>query len=189
MDKTQGSHIGDQRSFPHVDARQLWTKITNCSAYFLLAWLLQLKMLKKNPVLSQQEAKLWLLEMVISLLGRTFSSDFLPDQVKRRRAEIWANNVTLVNTPMVFIKSSADSQLATGKDRCNPSNVDFVRHWGDRKGTYFTLYQAMPSIVVARVQRETTPDLFWPLITHTHAPSQSSSPTGASVPSRRLLRG
>ena len=104
------------------------------------------------------QQKLSLLEAVIRLLDRTFSSNLLSNQVRRRRADICANAIELVDTPNAF------SQLVrrlVSEDGYGPVQstqiVDFIRRWGDRKldhnRRYSALVEAIFSIVVARVQR------------------------------------
>ena len=98
--------------------------------------------------------KLRLLEAVIRLSDRTFSSNVLPDQVKRQRVDICANAIDLVETPGAFPEIAR--KLAS-EDQYGPAQsteiVDFVRRWGNRKGEDTTLLQAIFSIIVARVQR------------------------------------
>ena len=104
------------------------------------------------------QQKLRLLEAVIRLLDRAFSSNSLSNQVKHRRADIYSNAIELVDTPNAF------SQLVrrlVSEDRYGPVQstqiVDFVRRWGDRKLDHNSQYPALVedtfSIVVARVQQ------------------------------------
>jgi hypothetical protein len=109
----------------------------------------------KEPLYGlDDQQKLRLLEAVIRLLDRTFSSNLLPDQVKRRRADICANAIELVDTPDAFPRIVR--KLAS-EDDYGPLQstqiVDFVRRWGDRKGGYSTLDQAIFSTAIARVRR------------------------------------
>ena len=104
------------------------------------------------------QQKLRLLEAMIRLLDRTFSSNLLSDQVKRRRADICSNAIELVDTPKSFSKLV---RRLVSEDVYGPVQsteiVDFVRRWGNRKldgnRQYSALVQAIFSIVVARVQR------------------------------------
>ena len=104
------------------------------------------------------QQKLRLLEAVIRLLDRTFSSNLLTDQVKRQRADICANAIKIVYTPDAFPKIVR--RLAS-EDGYGPLQsfkiVEFIRQWGnrelDRKHEYPTLDQAIFSIIIARVQQ------------------------------------
>jgi hypothetical protein len=89
------------------------------------------KVLKEPLHGLDDQQKLRLLEAVIRLLDRTFSSNLLPDQVKRQRADICANAIELVDTPDAFPKivCRLASEDGYGRD------------------------QAIFSIVVARVQQ------------------------------------
>ena len=108
----------------------------------------------KQPLdgLNNQQ-RLRLLEAVIRLLDRTFSSNSLPDQIKRQRADICDNAMKLLDTPNAFPKIIR--RLAS-EDGYGPLQsikiVDFVRRWGSGIGEYSTLDQTIFSIVVARVQ-------------------------------------
>jgi hypothetical protein len=95
-----------------------------------------------------------LLEAAIRLLDCTFSSNLLPDRVKRQRADICANIIDLIDTPRAFSKivRRVVSEACYGPVHTTEI-VDFVRRWGNRKGEDMTLVQAIFSIVVARVQR------------------------------------
>ena len=109
----------------------------------------------KEPLRSlDDQQKLRLLKAVIRLLDRTFSSNSLQEQVKRRRANICANAIQLVDTPNAF---PAIVRTLVSEDGYGPAQsteiVDFVRRCGNRKCEDTTLVQAMFSIVVARVQR------------------------------------
>ncbi|KAN0140634.1 hypothetical protein V8E53_001843 [Lactarius tabidus] len=109
----------------------------------------------KDPLYGlNDQQKLRLLEAVIRLLDCTFSSNLLPEQVKRRRADICANAIELVDTPDAFPK--VVRKLASEDDYGplqSTQTVDFVRRWGDRKGGYSTLDQAIFSTAIARVRR------------------------------------
>ena len=98
--------------------------------------------------------RLRLLEAVIRLLDRTFSSNSLPDQVKHRRADICDNAIKLVDTPNAF---PSIVRCLAFEDEYGPLQstkiADFVRRWGSGKGEYSTLTQTIFSIVVARVQQ------------------------------------
>ena len=97
--------------------------------------------------------KFTLLEAVIRLSDRTFSSNVLSDRAKRQRADVCANAIELVDTPSTF----ADIVLTLVTEEYGPAQsteiVGFVRRWGDRNDEDTTLVQAMFSIVAARVQR------------------------------------
>jgi hypothetical protein len=116
------------------------------------------KVLKEPLRGLDDQQKLNLLEAVTRLLDRTFSSNSLPDQVKRQRADICAYAIDLVDTPGAFptIVHRLASEYRYGPVQ-SMEIVDFVRRWGYRKGEDTgkdtTLVQAMFSIVVARVQR------------------------------------
>jgi hypothetical protein len=100
------------------------------------------------------QQKLRLLEAIIRLLDRTFSSNLLPDQVKRQRVDTCTNAVELVDTPNAFSKIIRRLASEDGYGPVqSPKIVDFVRHWGDRKGENSTLDKAIFSIVVARVHQ------------------------------------
>jgi hypothetical protein len=120
----------------------------------------------KHPLhgLDDQQ-KLRLLEAVIRLLDRTFSSNLLPDQVKRRRADTCNNAIKLLDTPYAYPNIVRRLASEDGYGPVQSSKiVDFVRRWGDRKGKYTTLDQPMFSIVVARVQQRD--DLWFVLASH-----------------------
>jgi hypothetical protein len=91
---------------------------------------------------------------VIRLLDRTFSSDSLPDKVRRQRAAVCTNAIDLVDAPEDYPRIVR--RLAS-EDQYGPAEtaeiVDFVRCWDGPKGEDSTLVRAMLSIVVARVQR------------------------------------
>ena len=109
----------------------------------------------KQPLHSLDDRqKLRLLEAVIRLLDRTFSSNLLPDQVKRRRADICDNAMKLLDTPNAFqtIIRRLASEAEYGPVH-SLKMVDVVRRWGDLKGEYSTLDQVIFSIIVARVQQ------------------------------------
>ena len=102
-----------------------------------------------------------LLEGVTRLLDRTFSSNLLPDQGKRHRADICANVIDLldnVDTPRAFpeIVRRLGCEGLYGPAQ-STEVVNFIKRWGNRKGedgpTPSTLVQTMFSIIVARVQR------------------------------------
>ena len=104
------------------------------------------------------QQKLRLLEAVIRLLDRTFSSNLLSDQVKRRRADICYNAIKLVDTPDAFPKIARRLASEGGYGPVQSTQVvDFVRRWGnhkfDRSNQCSALVPAMFSIVVARAQR------------------------------------
>src|ERR1700761_2598844 len=95
---------------------------------------------------------------MIGLLDRTFSSDLLPDQVKRYRSDICANAVKLVDTPNAFPKILR--RLAAEGEYGPVSSTDivrFVKRWDSHKDEDPTVVQAIFSVVVARVQRHDDP--------------------------------
>jgi hypothetical protein len=95
-----------------------------------------------------------LLEAVIRLLDRTFSSNLLSDRVKLRRADICSNAIEPLETPYAYPNIVRSLATEDGYGPVQSSKiVDFVRRWGDRKGEYNILDQAIFSIVVARVQQ------------------------------------
>ncbi|KAN0140605.1 hypothetical protein V8E53_001814 [Lactarius tabidus] len=112
------------------------------------------KVLKEPLRFLNERQKLRLLEAVIRLLDRTFSSSLLPDQVKHQRADICANAMELVDTPGAFpaIVRRLASEYRYGPIQ-STEILDFVRCWGNRKGEDTTFVQVIFSIVVARVQR------------------------------------
>ena len=103
------------------------------------------------------QQKLSLLEAVIRLLDRAFSSNLLSNQVRRRRADICANVIELVDTPNTFPKLVCRLVSEDGYGPVQSAQiVDFVRRCGrnlDHNRQYSALVQAMFSIVVARIQR------------------------------------
>ena len=109
----------------------------------------------KEPLHSLDDRqKLRLLEAVIKLLDRTFSSNSLSDQVKRQRADICANAIELLDTPNAFPIIARRLACEHGYGPLQSSKiVDFVKRWGDRKDAYSSLDQSIFSIVVARVQQ------------------------------------
>ena len=110
----------------------------------------------KEPLHSlDDQQRLRLLEAVIRLLDRTFSSNSLPEQVKRQRTEICANAIDLVDSPGAF---PAIVRKLASEDGYGPVQsteiVQLVQRWDNRKGGGFSsLDQAISSIVVARVQQ------------------------------------
>jgi hypothetical protein len=116
------------------------------------------KVLKEPLHGLDNQQKLRLLEAVIRLLDRTFSSNLLPDRVKRQRADICVNAINLVDTPNSFPEIIRRLVSENGYRPLQSFKiVDFVRRWGDRKldpkCEYSTLDQAIFSVVVARVQQ------------------------------------
>jgi hypothetical protein len=109
----------------------------------------------KEPLCSlDDEQRPRLLIAMIAFLDRTFSSNLLPDQVKRRRADICANAIDLVHTPKAFpeIVRRLASEDWDGYGPVQSSEiVDFVRRWDNHMGEYTALDQAIFSVVVARV--------------------------------------
>ena len=109
----------------------------------------------KQPLHSlDEEQKLQLLTATIGLLDRTFSSDLLPDQVKRQRVDICTNTIDLLDIPTAFPEILR--RLAT-EDGYGPVKstklLQFLQHWGNRKGEDSTLVQALFSVVVARARQ------------------------------------
>ena len=103
--------------------------------------------------------KLKLLRAIIGFLDRTFSSDFLSDQVKQWRADICEKAIDLLDIPQAFLEilhglASRDYEPALGPVK-STEIVQFVRRWGDRKGedTTTPAIRAIFSIVLARVKR------------------------------------
>ena len=102
---------------------------------------------------------LQLLTSMIGLLDRTFSSDLLTDRIKSQRTNICANAIDLVDTPNAF--PGVLRRLASEEEHGPVQSteiVHFVRRWGNLKGEYPAVVQAIFSVVVARVQRH---DDFW----------------------------
>ena len=107
------------------------------------------------------EQKLEIFTAIIGFLDRTFSSDFLSDQVKRQRTDICEKAIDLVDTRKAF------PRIVRGLASANWYNepvlgpvqsteiVQFVRRLGNRKGKNTTtpVIRALFSIAVARVQR------------------------------------
>jgi hypothetical protein len=109
----------------------------------------------KEPLHSLDDPqKLKLLEAVVRLLDRTFSSNLLSDQVKRQRADICANAIELVDTPDAFPKIVRRLASEVGYGPAQSTQiVDFVRRLANRKGKSSALDRAIFSIVVARIQQ------------------------------------
>ena len=108
--------------------------------------------LLKQPLLSlNSQQRLRLLEAVIRLLGRTFSSNPLPDQVKHRRADICDSAMKLLDTPNAF--PNIVRRLAFEDEYGPLQSIKFVERWSSGKGECSTLDQTIFSIVVARVQQ------------------------------------
>jgi hypothetical protein len=109
----------------------------------------------KQPLHSLDDLeKLSILEAVIRLWDRAFSSNLLSDREKSRRAEICVNAIELLDTPYAYPNIV---RRLTSEDEYGPMQsskiVDFVKGWGDRKGEYTTLDQPIFSVVVARIQQ------------------------------------
>jgi len=102
-----------------------------------------------------EEQKQKLIEALIGLLDRTFSSDLLPEQVKSRRAVICAKaiNPAEISEPWfrwILVRILSEDQYGPVQ---SAKIADFVRGWGDGKGVETTaLIQAIVSSVVARAQ-------------------------------------
>jgi hypothetical protein len=99
--------------------------------------------------------RLRLLESMIRLLDRAFSSDSLPDQVKRNRADICSKAIDLVDAPNAFPQILSRLASENGYGPVNSTQiVDFVRGWGNRKGGRVTpAVQGLFSILIARIQQ------------------------------------
>ena len=112
------------------------------------------KVLKEPLRGLDDQQKLKLLEAVIRLLDRTFSSNLLSDHVKLRRADTCDNAMKLVDTPKAFPKIIRRLASEDGYGPLQSTRVvDFVRRCGNGRGEYSTQDQAIFSIVVARVQQ------------------------------------
>ncbi|KAN0137208.1 hypothetical protein V8E53_004918 [Lactarius tabidus] len=112
------------------------------------------KVLKEPLHNLDDRQKLKLLEAVIRLLDRTLSSNLLSDKVKRKRADICAKAIEVVETPDALPKIVRRLVAEDGYGSVQSAQiVDFVRRWGDRKGNYSALDQAIFSIIVVRVQQ------------------------------------
>ena len=100
------------------------------------------------------QQRLRLLEAVIRLLDRTFSTSSSPDQVRHRRAEICDNATKLLDTHNVF---PGVVRRFASEDGYGPlqsaKTVDFVRRLGGEKCKISPLDHTILSIVVARVQQ------------------------------------
>ncbi|KAN0137466.1 hypothetical protein V8E53_004911 [Lactarius tabidus] len=100
------------------------------------------------------QQKLRLLEAVIRLLDRTLSSNLLSDKVKRKRADICAKAIEVVETPDAFPQIVRRLASEDGYGPVQSTQIaDVVRRLADRKGEYSTLDQDIFSVVVARVQQ------------------------------------
>jgi hypothetical protein len=115
----------------------------------------------KDPLAGlADEQKLEILTAMIGFLDRTFSSELLSDRVKLQRADICGKAIDLVDTPEAF--TEVLRRLASEDEYCGPflgpvqstEIVQFVRHWGNRKGEdTIPVVQAIFSVVVARVKQ------------------------------------
>jgi hypothetical protein len=149
------------KSSPEIDTRTfMWTFDSLDEDHELDRFFSGMPGFHNSRVLKQplhgldDQQKLRLLEAVIRLLDRTFSSNLLPDQVKRRRADTCNNAIKLLDTPYAYPNIVRRLASEDGYGPVQSSKiVDFVRRWGDRKGEYTTLDQPILSIVVARVQQ------------------------------------
>ena len=149
------------KSSPEIDARALmWTfnsldEDRELERFFSgLPGFHSSKLLKEPLHHLKELQKLRLMEAVILLWDRSFSSNVFPDQVKLQRATICAKVIGLLVYPGAF--QDISSQLVS-EDLHEPMQstevVSFVRHWGHLAGEDMPLEQALFSIVVARVQR------------------------------------
>ena len=114
------------------------------------------KVVKEPLCCLDDEKKPRIFIAMIGFLDRTFSSNLLPDQVKRRRADICANAIDLVHTPNAFpevVRSLASEDWDGYGPVQSCEIVDFVRRWGNHMCEYSALDQAIFFIVVARVQQ------------------------------------
>jgi hypothetical protein len=106
----------------------------------------------KDPLHSlDDQQNLQLLTTMIGLLDRTFSSDFLPDQIKRQRADICSNAIELVDTPKAF--PEIVRRLASEHGYGPVQSTEILHFFKNRKGEYSTLDQALFSVVVVRVRQ------------------------------------
>ena len=153
------------KSSSEIDARaMMWTSDSLDEDHELERFFSGLPGFQRSKLLQEplnylnEPQKLRLLEAEIRLLDRTYSSDFLTDQVKHQRADICVRAIELVDTPNAF---SRLVRRLVSEDGYGPVQstqiVDFIRRWGNRKldhnSQYSALVQAMFSIVVVRVQR------------------------------------
>ena len=112
------------------------------------------KALKKplRYLTNQQMQKL--MTRMVGFLDRSFSSDLLPDYVKRRRVDICAN-ATDVMPPQVF-PEILHKLVSEDSDGYGPlqstETVQFFRRRVDREGEDTAVVDAMFSIILARVQ-------------------------------------
>jgi hypothetical protein len=108
----------------------------------------------KEPLRSLNDAqRRRLLDAMIGLLDRTYSSDLLSDQVKRHRDDICANAVDLVDTPKAFQKVL--TILTSSVPAPAVEIAQFVKRWGNRQGddTVQVFVRAISTFVVAKAQR------------------------------------
>jgi hypothetical protein len=105
------------------------------------------------------EQKLEILTAMIGFLDRTFSSNLLPDRVKRRRVDICEKTIDLLDTYDAFIRILRGLACANWfyEPVMGPAQstkvVQFVRHWGNRKGKDTDPdSKAIFSIAVARIK-------------------------------------
>jgi hypothetical protein len=110
------------------------------------------------------EQKLVILTAMIGFLDRTYSSDLLPDRVKRQRVDICEKAIDLLDTSDAYQRIILGLACATLLDEpvMGPAQsteiVQFVRRWGNRKRKYMPFTEAIFSIALARVQQR---DDFW----------------------------
>jgi hypothetical protein len=116
------------------------------------------KALKEPLHRLDDQQNLSLLTTMIGLLDRTFSSDFLPDPVKRQRTDICANALNLMDAPKAFSEIVRRLASEHGYGPVQTTEIlHFFKRWGYRKGEDPTLDQALFSVVVARVQHHDDP--------------------------------
>jgi hypothetical protein len=113
------------------------------------------KMVKERLRSLNDEQRLRALEATIRLLDRTFSSDFLPDQVKRHRADICSKALDILDAPNAFPEILIRLASENGYGPVQSTQiVDFVRGWGNRKGEEITsVIKSLYSVVVARIRQ------------------------------------
>ena len=101
--------------------------------------------------------RLRLLQAAIRLLDRTYSSDFLADQLKHQRASICSSVIELLgfvpDTPKLITKLAIRLLSEDGYGPMQSAQaVEFIRNWIYRNGA-MPVVRSMYPIVVARVQR------------------------------------
>jgi hypothetical protein len=115
----------------------------------------------KDPLHDLDDKQKWeILAGMIGFLDRTFSSNLLPDQVKRRRVDICEKAFDLLDTYDTVLRILRGLACANWcfEPVMGPAQstkiVQFVRRWGNRKGGDTTpVSQSIFSIAVARVKQ------------------------------------